>query len=82
MVSSSIFFCMALLTDYKRSFQNKFVGLIRDAISSAESTDVGHLKCENWWSKMRGGFETVFYFLYLRSESTKTASCCFEFQKI
>lgn len=58
MVSSSIFFCMALLTDYKRSFQNNSIGLIRDEISPAESTEVGHLKCENWWSKMRGGFET------------------------
>lgn len=62
MVSSSIFFCMALLTDYKKSFQNKFKGLLRDEIFSAESTEVGHLKCENWWSKMRGGFEIVSYF--------------------
>ena len=62
-MSSSIFFCMALLTDYKKSFQNKFKGLLRDEISSAESSEVGRdLKCQNWWSNMRGGFETVFYF--------------------
>lgn len=53
---------MALLTDYKKSFQSKFKGLLRDEISSAESTEVGHLKCQTWWSKMRGGFEIVFYF--------------------
>ena len=66
MVSSSIFFCMALLTDYKRSFQNKFKGLRRDEISSAEFTDIDQLTGSPLSEVV---LKLYFIFLYLGEEN-------------